>query len=366
MGFFQKIVSLFITFICMIAFAGSATKPEIKEGEFDFVLTYEVDGETGTITTDLISYKELTEPVVDEYGESVLDENGDPLTEVTGYEFVSNIDLGVTWCVDAEVNALKNLWIDEIDVRLGAVIGTAVIILDNYTEDGKRLVRMQETNSGDFCADALYYLFDDMQLDVDVAIVNGGGVRNKALTGELTYKTAKDMEPFGNVACLQIVTGQQLLDALEWGSRAVGTPEELGAFLHVSGIRFTINSQWPSTVRYDEKEVWIGGPTGGYRVQDVEVYNKETDAYEPLDLEATYNLAGYNYNLRDLGGGYGMFQESANILDYVMEDYMVLAHYIQNFENGIVDAVNSPLLQKYPGMLLDYSDVYGCGRINIQ
>ena len=52
-------------------------------------------------------------------------------------------------------------------------------------------MRSQETNTGDFAADALYYLFDDMGLDVDVAVMNGGGIRNQAVTGELTYKVAK-------------------------------------------------------------------------------------------------------------------------------------------------------------------------------
>lgn len=65
MGFFQKIVSLFITFICMIAFAGSATKPEIKEGEFDFVLTYEVDGEIGTIEGTYVCKFEKVEYYLD-------------------------------------------------------------------------------------------------------------------------------------------------------------------------------------------------------------------------------------------------------------------------------------------------------------
>ena len=116
----------------------------------------------------------------------------------------------------------------------------------------------------------------------------------------------------------------------------------------------------------DDKGVWIGGPTGGYRVYDVMVYNRETDAYEELDLEANYNLAGYNYTLRDLGDGFNMFSSAVNVLDYVMEDYMVLANYIQAFENGEVGAANSPLAAKYPGMLMDYSEVYGCGRIVIE
>jgi len=39
---------------------------------------------------------------------------------------------------------------------------------------------------------------------------------------------------------------------------------------------------------------------------------------------------------------------------------------VQGFENGVVDACNSPLLDKYPNMLLDYSDVDGSGRITLE
>ena len=58
-----------------------------------------------------------------------------------------------------------------------------------------------------------------------------------------------------------------------------------------------------------------------------------------------------------------MFSGAVNVLDYVMEDYMVLANYIQSFEDGVVAADNSPLLDKYPEMWIDYSDVNGSGRI---
>jgi len=95
----------------------------------------------------------------------------------------------------------------------------------------------------------------------------------------------------------------------------------------------------------------------------VMVYNKETGAYEPLDLTASYNLAGYNYTLRDLGDGFAMFDGAVNVLDYVMEDYMVLANYISAFENSTVEATNSPLLAKYSGLKLDYSELNGSGRI---
>ena len=322
-----------------------------------------ISGETGEVSTDFIEYAEILENVVNENGEPVLDDKGNQVTEVVGYEFVSELYAGTEWVSNADVKAMVDAWIAEIDTQLGTVIGTINVALGNYDADGNRLVRSQETVAGDFCADALYFLFDNMGLDVDVAIMNGGGIRNKAdITGEFSYKTAKDIHTFGNVACLQTITGQQLLDALEWGARDAGAAE-CGGFLHVSGITYKVDTEWAASVQKDDKGVWVGAPTGGYRVHDVMVYNKETNEYEPLDLNASYNLAGYNYTLRDLGDGFNMFSGAVNVLDYVMEDYMVLANYVQAFEGGIVEATNSPLLAKYAGLKLDYSTLAGSGRI---
>lgn len=322
-----------------------------------------ISAETGKITTGFIGSEEILEPVVDESGNPVKDEEGNDQTEVVGYRLVSDLYTGAEWCSDETVAAIKDQWIAKIGEQLGTVIGSTSLTLDNYSADGTRLVRSQETNTGDFAADALYYLFDNMDMDVDVAIMNGGGIRNEAVTGEISYQTCKTIHTFGNVACLQTITGQQLLDALEWGARTAGTGEECGGFLQVSGITYKIDTQWPDSTQKDEKGVWIGGPTGGYRVHDVKVYNKETNAWDALDLEAHYNLAGYNYTLRDLGDGFNMFDGAINVLDYVMEDYMVLANYVQAFEGGVVEASNSPLAEKYEGLLLDYSTVDGSGRI---
>lgn len=260
-------------------------------------------------------------------GQMVISADGDITTQLLTAEDLKDVT------PDADVKAIEDGWIGEVDKELGQVIGSIKATLDNYDADGNRLVRKQETNTGDFAADALYYLFDNMGLDVDVAVMNGGGIRNGAITGELTYKTCKEIHTFGNVACLQTVTGQQLLDALEWGAKDVTADGavENGGFLQVSGLKYTINTAIPSTVQQDEKGVWTGGPTGEYRVSDVQVLNRETGKYEPLDLKAKYNLAGYNYTLRDLGDGFAMFDGAVNVLDYVMEDYMVLANYIQSF-----------------------------------
>ena len=265
---------------------------------------------------------------------------------------------------DEAVKAIKDKWITDIDTALGEKIGSTELTLDNYDADGNRLVRKQGTNTGAFAADALYYLFDDMGLDVDIAVMNGGGVRNKAITGDLTYKTCKDIHTFGNVACLQTITGQQLLDALEWGAR--GTPvEQIGGFLHAAGITYEIDTSIASTVQMDENGVWTGAPTGEYRVKNVKVYDKTTGEYVPLDLEAKYNLAGYNYTLRDLGDGFAMFDGAVNVLDYVMEDYMVLANYVKGFADGVVGAENSPLNAKYAALKINYAEVTGDGRVTL-
>ena len=262
---------------------------------------------------------------------------------------------------DADVKSMEDAWVTEINSKLGTVIGYAEVTLDNYDSQGNRLVRKQGTNTGDFTADALYHLFDEMGMDVDAAVMNGGGIRNSAVTGELTYLTCKEIHTFGNVACLLTVTGQQLLDALEWGSKeltADGTVES-GSLLHVSGMKYSLDLSIPCTAQEDDKGVWTGGPTGEYRVKDVKIWNKETGEYEPLNLAASYNLAGYNYTLRDLGGGFAMFGDAVNVLDYVAEDYMVLANYIQSFpadpETGLPTITADS----------DYADVNGSDRITV-
>lgn len=316
---------------------------------FDRIGMMVIDAETGVITTDFIGIEEI----VDKDGETILERN-----------IVSELYEGTEIISDSKVKAIQDKWIAEIDTQLGTVIGSTALTFDNYNGE-TRLVRSQETNTGDFCADALYYLFDNMGMDVDVAVMNGGGIRNKAVTGDISYKTCKEIHTFGNVACLQIVTGQQILDALEWGARSVGSDEECGGFLQVSGVTYKINTAVADTTQKDIKSVWTGGPTDGYRVHDVKVYNKETNTWDALDLAASYHLAGYNYTLRDLGDGFNMFEGAVNVLDYVMEDYMVLSNYVQAFENGVIEASNSPLAAKYAGFAVDYSTVNGSGRIEI-
>ena len=275
--------------------------------------------------------------------------------------------------MDAGIAAMQTGWVNTVDDMLGEKI--AVGDSDFYVSDpatGKRRIRSAETNLGDFVADGIYTYFNEVEkLHCDVAIMNGGGIRADVPAGDWTFKTCKQVSPFGNVACLMSVTGKQIQDALEFAARFAGEDgKENGGFLQVAGATYEIHTDIPNTVQTDEKNVWIGSATGTPRVQNVKIYDKASGTYVPLDEGKTYALAGMNYTLRNLGDGFAMFDGAELIKDYVSEDYLVMSTYAMTF--GGVDAEGLPhlssansVLAEYPGYLLDYENPYGAGRISI-
>lgn len=328
-----------------------------------------IDGHSHTVMENKRVYDAAGKPVtltqtgsyLANVGKMTIAEDGAITTEL-----ISTADVS-----DAAVAATAEAWINDVDAMLGEQIATTDIkfyISDPAT--GKRRIRMGETNLGDFVADGIYTYFNEVeQLDCDIAMMNGGGIRTNVDAGKWTFKTCKQVSPFGNVACLMSVTGKQIQDALEFGARFVG-PEgkENGGFLHVAGATYEIHTDIPNTVPTDDKNVWMGSATGTPRVQNVRIYNKKTGAYEPLDLNRTYALAGMNYTLRNLGDGFAMFDGAELIKDYVSEDYLVMSTYAMIFDAvndvPVLSSANSPLAS-YPGYLLNYENPYGAGRIQV-
>ena len=273
--------------------------------------------------------------------------------------------------MDAGIAAMQTGWVNTVDDMLGEKI--AVGDSDFYVSDpatGKRRIRSAETNLGDFVADGIYTYFNEVEkLHCDVAIMNGGGIRADVPAGDWTFKTCKQVSPFGNVACLMSVTGKQIQDALEFAARFAGEDgKENGGFLQVAGATYEIHTDIPNTVQTDEKNVWIGSATGTPRVQNVKIYDKASGSYLPLDPGATYALAGMNYTLRNLGDGFAMFDGATLIKDYVSEDYLVMSTYAMIFDAvndvPVLSSANSPLAS-YPGYLLNYENPYGAGRIQV-
>ena len=259
-----------------------------------------------------------------------------------------------TWGEDVPAPALlgiSNRMSEEVDSALkklndtlGTVIAkTAVDLTINdpeaVDESGApiRMIRRAETNLGDLCADA----YRD-QSGADIGLIVGGGVRASIPAGDITLNDILRVHPFGNEMCVLEVTGQQILDALEWGSRAI--PGENGGFLQVSGLSYEVHSYIESTCTEDENR-YFTGVTGERRVKNVLVDG------EPLDPEATYTIASVDYTLLDHGDGYAMFDGAQVLLDRVKLDNQVLIDYITQTLGGMIGE--------------QYEDPFGQGRITI-
>ncbi len=227
---------------------------------------------------------------------------------------------------------------DKYSDKLKEVVAKTDYDLVTYNpETMKRAVRSAETNLGDLCADAYRSL-----LDADIAFVNGGGIRTDILKGDITYEEIINVHPFGNMACLIEATGQQILDALEFGAK--DNPGESGGFLQVSGLTYEINNYIPSSVKIGDDKMFIS-VDGEYRVKNVMVGGK------PLDLNNTYTLASHNYMLKNAGDGYSMFKGNKILQNEVLIDNQVLINYI-------VDELKGTVGEKY-------ANPYGEGRITI-
>ena len=112
-------------------------------------------------------------------------------------------------------------------------------------------------------------------------------------------------------------------------------PNEAGSFPHLSGITFSVNKAIPSSIVTDENGIFVC-VSGEYRVYDLKIYNKETEKYEPIDLNGTYTIAASNHYLLEYGSGMQML-ESANILqnDGIL-DVEVLENYINEVLGGTI------------------------------
>ena len=271
---------------------------------------------------------------------------------------------------DETIDAMVKEWTKDVDERLNQEIAISdVPFYINNPDTHKRLIRSQEMNSGDFIADAAYYYFNEVEgLKCDIAISNGGGIRADLPAGSYTYNSAKKVQPFGNVICLVEVTGKDVLDALEFGTRKVGIGEN-GGFLQVAGLKFTLDTSKEATIETSTEGLWLKSPSS-YRVTDVQIYNKDNGTYEDLDLNKTYTIGGINYILRNMGDGFAMFGNVKLVKDYVSEDFLVAASYAKAFAKGSdgkphLSTKNSPLAS-YKNYLLDYENPMGSGRIIIK
>ena len=185
--------------------------------------------------------------------------------------------------------------------------------LITHDPEGKRLVRVSETNLGNLISDAFRHV-----LGADIAYFNGGGIRSNVESGEITFNALLNVLPFNNTGVVVEVSGQTILEMLE--VTVERWPEENGNFPHVSGLTFSVNTLG------DEHK----------RVYNVNVLDPETGNYEALELDRMYTVASNNFILLECGDGMTMFEGARVISDTGILDVEIFEDYIVNDLGGVI------------------------------
>ncbi len=109
-------------------------------------------------------------------------------------------------------------------------------------EGTRELVRTGETNLGNIITNAMLY-----ETGAQIAITNGGGIRDSIQEGDITKGDVITVLPFGNYIITLDVKGSDIIKALENG--VTDYPAAKGAFPHVAGISFTFDPEKPAMER---------------------------------------------------------------------------------------------------------------------
>ena len=229
--------------------------------------------------------------------------------------------------VDKEMNGYINDIFDSFSDILNEVIGKSDFLLNVFknasesTESHTQLSRSRENALCNLVTDAMRDLGE-----ADVSIMNAGTVRTDINQGNITYQNVINTMPFSNDVLVKEVTGQTILEALDFGVRTL--PGVTSRFPQVSGITFKVDTSINSTVVVDENEVFekLGDKQ---RVYDIRVNG------EKLDLNKKYTLSSNSFILGG-GDGYSMFTDCEIVKTAIAVDNEALLLYIRDNLNGTI------------------------------
>lgn len=234
----------------------------------------------------------------------------------------------------------------QLEARVCAQVGTTAFALADRDDKDNRLVRKQESNLGDFMADVSRYM-----TKADIGVCNGGGLRAGLYHPTVTYGDLVSIWPFNNTMRVAECTGQQLIDALEVSASAL--PMENGDFMHVSGLRYTIDTRIPTSVIWDENRMFDGvGKTR--RIVKVEVFEPEEcdkdklpyeqkGSWKPVDPCKTYTIGGQSYIIA-CSGASGTFAKMRvlPIEGEPLNDVEAICAYIRAMGGTLNEAYRKP------------------------
>ena len=225
--------------------------------------------------------------------------------------------------VDSNMKKLVEEKINSHSEQLNEIIGYSdfnlIINLDKSSDSKKQISRSEESTLCDLVADAIRDIGKG-----DICMINAGSIRADLFEGNITYKNILDILPFSTDIVVKNISGEDILDALEYGMRLL--PEKTSTFPQVSGISFKVNIAIKSSVEIDQYEMF-SKVTGERRVFDVYVGN------EKLDKNKYYTFSFDKY-ISDGGDGFSMFAKYEEISVTSKVDNEAFKIYIKDVLKG--------------------------------
>jgi 2',3'-cyclic-nucleotide 2'-phosphodiesterase (5'-nucleotidase family) len=217
------------------------------------------------------------------------------------------------------------------------VVGETKFPLNGLRAD----VRSRETNLGRVAADSTLWFSDQEfpDLSIDVALKNGGGIRDTITGPAIIRLTIQAALAFDNRLSVLELTGDQLIAAMENAVSRV--PALDGRFPHVAGM----------TVEYDASKPGIEGMASldtpsRIRTLVIDRADGTTDVLVDNfvaqgDLTRTFVLATNSF-LTTGGDGYAAFAAATELAITDIGEQEILELYITDALGGVVDEIDPP------------------------
>lgn len=235
---------------------------------------------------------------------------------------------------DVQDNTVKKI-IDkaqaDVDKYMGQPVGENKVELSGARAPG---VRTMEMPIGDFVADAFLWQArkaNVLQGDVDIAIINGGGIRSSIAAGNMIRSSITGVLPYNNQLVVFKITGEKLLEIMECATCV--TPDAMGAFPQVAGMKYTLDTSVPfeKGTQY-ERSVYFAPAKPGSRVTINSVGDKS------FDPKKVYTVVSVEFVAAG-GDSYGALAMPDSVLEKQSIGYIdveAVENYIKEELHGVI------------------------------
>ena len=299
-------------------------------GEYPLTAT-DASGKTVYVVTTPGEYRYIGNLIV------YFDENGEVLKIDEGSDAVLvKTERPDPFMTSTITNPVQN-FVDGLDAN---VVATTEVDLDGL----RGSVRTMETNEGNLIADALLWQANQLAADfgvsnADVAIQNGGGIRNNTIIdagSNISELTTFNMLPFSNfVSVMDAVPAAQFKEILE---NAVSRVEDVsGRFAQIAGFEFVYDPSGTPQELDDDGNVLAAGS----RIVEVTLANgtKIVENGTVVSGAPSISIATIDFLAR---GGDNYPYRGTNFTNVGVSYQQALRNYLGQAISGVVTAAQYP------------------------